>query len=154
MSNVIMDEEINQFWFTLGGDFVSFARDIERAVLDKLGNQDPIYMWRLEDDGWMECTKEWFYAAISEGYEKRIVYAHPAPQQAIPEWQPIWKAPLDGTKVDLWDKDGYRVCDAEFKHHRWMNGKPTTPKSWGDGDRCGRGPIPTHWMPIPKAPKF
>lgn len=39
--------------------------------------QEPIYMWRLEDDGWMECTKEWFDAAISSGYEKRIVYAKP-----------------------------------------------------------------------------
>lgn len=50
--------------------------------------QLPIYMWRLHgEEGWMECTKEWFDADISSGYEKRIVYAHPLPPQAaaIPE---------------------------------------------------------------------
>lgn len=48
----------------------------------KSPNQEPIYMWRLEDDGWIECTKEWFYSEISSGYEKRILYEQPAPQQA------------------------------------------------------------------------
>ena len=68
-------------------DPMAFARDIERAVLAKAREQDPIYMWRLEDDGWMDCTKEWFESDIASGYEKRIVYAHPLPAQEIPDKQ-------------------------------------------------------------------
>lgn len=70
-----------------------FAEAVERAVLAKAGEQEPIYMWRLEDDGWMECTKEFFYAAISAGYEKRIVYAQQLPAQSTLEGYAL--APLD-----------------------------------------------------------
>ncbi len=74
---------------------MAYARAIERAVLARVSQQEPIYMWRLEDDGWMECTKEWFDADISSGYEKRIVYAHPAPPQAaaIPEYVTVSQVP-------------------------------------------------------------
>jgi len=73
-------------------DVVSLGRKVERAVLAKVSQQEPIYMWRLEDDGWMECTKEWFDADISSGYEKRIVYAAPPQAAGIPEYyQEEWK---------------------------------------------------------------
>jgi hypothetical protein len=71
------------------------------------------------------------------------------------EWQPIETAPKDGTVIDLWD--AYckcRVVNASWAHHYFLNSKPQNEKSWGRDDRDG--PFcakPTHWMPLPEAPK-
>lgn len=59
----------------------------------EVNSQAPIYMWRLDDDGWMECTKEWFESHMVSGYETRIVYAHPVQQSPavavpLPYWPP------------------------------------------------------------------
>ena len=70
------------------------------------------------------------------------------------EWQPIEKAPKDGTKVDLWVKT-YLTSQKEWIYQRatscrWL---PTFKK---EGDRWSNLDswwIPTHWMPIPEPPK-
>ncbi len=93
---ILSDEEIKNLVIQIAKEFwpddyegVVFTADdskfygaLVKAVLSKVSQQEPIYMWRLEDDGWMECTKEWFDSEISSGYEKRIVYAHPSPPQS------------------------------------------------------------------------
>jgi hypothetical protein len=58
-------------------------------------------------------------------------------------WQPIETAPKDGTKIDLWHKDGYRVADCrwDIKTKLWFTDGPFP----DDSDV-------THWMPLPAAP--
>lgn len=52
------------------------------------------------------------------------------------EWQPIESAPRDGTLVDLWHKDGFRLTDT------W----------WDDEDEIWVCLFPdgdfTHWMEV------
>lgn len=67
------------------------------------------------------------------------------------EWQPIETAPKDGTKVDLWDRAGFRWANCHWGCHYFENGRPVGPATWGRGSPDG--PQPTHWMPIPEAPK-
>jgi len=55
-------------------------------------------------------------------------------------WKPIKTAPHDGTIVDLWHKDGFRLTD------QWWAGE-------GD-DWCGfYNSEFTHWMETPNPPK-
>ena len=48
-------------------------------------------------------------------------------------WQPIATAPRDGTPVDLWHKDGFRVMDEWWDDECWCG------NLWGDDQF-------THWM--------
>jgi len=68
------------------------------------------------------------------------------------EWQPIETAPIE-KPVDLWvidkDGDGCRICGAVFKGNSWVT---------GFDDEYGTHYLdyttfPTHWMPLPPAPK-
>lgn len=72
-------------------DIVNALDDLTESLRDELAEiekQDPIYMWQMEgDEGWIECTKEWFEGDISSGYEKRIVYASPVQQSPVSEPQ-------------------------------------------------------------------
>lgn len=77
---------------------------VPQAAAMPIPKQEPIYMWRLEHDGWMECTKEWFDADISSGYEKRIVYAHPLPAQAAAIPDGFQLVPIDPTYQMLSNK--------------------------------------------------
>lgn len=103
-SGIITVEQLNHLVRTLRTDREEYARQAEEhqrkylrehidtnrwknraelaeARIKLADSQEPIYMLRLEDDEWKECTKEWFYADISSGLEKRIVYARPMPEQ-------------------------------------------------------------------------
>ena len=70
-------------------------------------------------------------------------------------WHPMWTAPLDGTRVDLWvipqtqGLEPYRNTDSFYRRGKWYDG----PLQESDlGDWYIRGKI-THWMPIPEGPK-
>lgn len=70
-------------------------------------------------------------------------------------WEPIYTAPKDGTRVDLWVKH-WRHWDDGFDTMRCPN------CYWNDGDSmANRAPYwvnlesgwrPTHWMPLPSPP--
>jgi len=63
-------------------------------------------------------------------------------------WQPIDTAPKDGTEILAVDGDVYAVV-------RWC--AFAEPPQWRDHAGLGAGGIdpfePTHWMPLPEAPK-
>ena len=57
------------------------------------------------------------------------------------EWQPIETAPRDGTLVDLWHKDGFRMTEVWWEQ---------TDECWS----CVMGDESfTHWMQLPEPPK-
>ena len=56
------------------------------------------------------------------------------------EWQPIETAPKDGTLVDLWHKDRFRIAET------WWDPSDECWSSCHDDDDF------THWMPLPEAP--
>lgn len=93
---MLTGEEINEFWFTPGGDFVSFARDIERAVLAKAGEQEPVDYERLLNGEWVKCSKT-RYEVTSDPV--RALYAHQLPTKAIPEGYQL--APIEPTESML-----------------------------------------------------
>ena len=65
------------------------------------------------------------------------------------EWQPIATAPRDGSAVDLWHVNGYRVADA-----RWQKGASGVGGwDWGDGLYALGDQQFTHWMPVPAPPE-
>lgn len=71
------------------------------------------------------------------------------------EWQDIYSAPRDGTKIDLWgrnllkfDKSGERIVNVKWGRVRdWMGHERD---DWLHGR--GEDFEPTHWMPIPPPP--
>lgn len=66
------------------------------------------------------------------------------------EWQPIETAPRDGTFIDVWSRN-HRTCDVFWSdiENTWcIEGyHPEEPTP------LARYPAPSHWMPIPEAPK-
>lgn len=67
------------------------------------------------------------------------------------EWQPIETAPKDETPVLVYAESGMFVV-------RWLNRQNYNEGWWHiDDNRYGpfavRGPLPTHWMPLPEPPK-
>jgi hypothetical protein len=83
-----------------------------------------------------------------------------ASAQAVPAWQPIETAPRDGTHILVWTEcsdTAYVVCWADFdKNIRpYLCAKQRTVGwhlAW-DGEHFGGMWAPTHWMPLPAAPK-
>jgi hypothetical protein len=78
------------------------------------------------------------------------------------EWLPIETAPKDGTSVDLWIVDGYRLADVRFTVPVESLGESPcwceyTTDFHGYGDwgiyPIGREIVPSHWMPLPEPPK-
>ena len=67
--------------------------------------------------------------------------------RAAREWRPIESAPRDGTRVLLWiavSGTAPWAETAEFDGDEWWR---------NDGDEiCGEN-SPTHWQPVPPAPK-
>lgn len=66
-------------------------------------------------------------------------------------WQPIETAPKDGTKIDVWTRDGERWPEV------WWSVKKSDWMHWwlGDFDSMGEtrlGERLTHWRPLPEPP--
>lgn len=66
-----------------------------------------------------------------------------AAKQSADGWKPLETAPMDGTRVDLWESvTGQRFCNCYVKDGMWH---------W----RCrplDRAFLPTHWRPLPPPP--
>lgn len=60
------------------------------------------------------------------------------------EWRTIESAPKDGTEVLIWD--GASMVVAMWRPNLLIPWRGT----YGDGDAAWE---PTHWMPLPPAPK-
>jgi hypothetical protein len=80
-------------------------------------------------------------------------------------WNPIETAPKDGTRVLLWIPGTgelvYSGCFNTYQHY--LNGDLTSETAkwfWGQthwmtlGKEPEPDPQPTHWMPLPSAPKI
>ena len=68
----------------------------------------------------------------------------PSVQPAL-AWRDIATAPRDGTRVDLW-ADGHRFTDCLW-------GEWPDRSCWCSLVGIGVPAYPTHWMPIPGAPR-
>lgn len=64
------------------------------------------------------------------------------------EWQPISTAPKDGSDVLLFWGDS----DLDISVGRWIAPKGFI-EHWCKGGNWTPGDDPTHWMPLPAAPK-
>lgn len=64
------------------------------------------------------------------------------------EWQPIETAPKDGTRIIFWGPN-LAVAEGEWLSGKWA-GHPT--EGWYRTNQSPRV-RPTHWMPLPDAPK-
>lgn len=64
---------------------------------------------------------------------------------APPGWSTLDTAPRDGTPIDLWHKNGFRVTST------WW-GKEDGYWMYADGVVVGNDASFTHWMPVPNGP--
>ena len=62
----------------------------------------------------------------------------------VNEWQPISTAPKDGTRIMLWLNGPIRAPKAVFG--KWVGFAGWVTEGSGSAK-------PTHWMPLPEAPK-
>lgn len=72
----------------------------------------------------------------------------------ISEWQPIETAPKDGTQVLLYevDEDGLEIIFVgEYQSSR---DEDCYGSKWTCTEYDAFNHYPTHWMPLPKAPKL
>jgi len=84
----------------------------------------------------------------------RPVYAAP---QAVPAWLPIESAPKDGSEFLAWWDDGKGSKHRGVRTTHYLdNSKTRTPWAGWIGPSMAVvhiGLKPTHWMPLPAAPK-
>jgi len=69
-------------------------------------------------------------------------------ESLMPEWLPIETAPKDGTEIDVWVKNGFRIINVRWKVDGgyWVYNRDYINWNW-------LGALPTHWLPIPKPPE-
>lgn len=129
--------------------------------------QEPV-AWQMrfpdrDDKDWYECGKDVFDAVqatgefVADRAEARPLYAHPLPSEG--GWQPIETAPKDGTIIDVWLGNASE-SDVDFYCTAGTRRSPGW--SWKQGKFRPLGglkvamptfEVPTHWMPLPKAPE-
>lgn len=110
-------------------------------------NQQPVIESGWEEADYMRvvyrdaqgrrCTSFWRPQDIAEAMQTSASLS--APPELLNQWQPIASAPRDGTPVDLWHRDGFRITE-----------------QWWTDDGCWSCVMDdddfTHWMPLPAPP--
>lgn len=157
MNSVLTATEINDLW-NESKNPDDFARAIERAVLAKAVEQDPIgyavevYYQSMIDPA--DCGEGLEIYPVDE-FEKLDrskddenvfpVYAHPPPHQAIPEWQPIETAPKDHKAYLAYCPENQCIYTVFLS------------RTTGNVENFWRGYKEvydfSHWMPLPEPPK-
>lgn len=91
----------------------------------------------------MDIVKGWHRAQIEFG-ESYLKDAHKYLLKKLDSmgWNTIDTAPKDGTFVDLWSKDDYRISDCQWHREFWI---PL------DGPFVDEEDV-SHWMPLPAPP--
>lgn len=114
MSNVLTDEEIQSVYsefLDVKGSAMEFARRIERAVLAKAMDQEPVgrvsAVFNQGAGHFFNC--EWLdHCNFKEG---DLLYAHPLPAQAIPEgWRLTGFGQIKAGDVISLVMAGRRIC--------------------------------------------
>ena len=118
------------------------------AIINNMMQVEPVAWANLEDgfhtsDRVVMMNKDAAKNYSDNCYTLTPLYAAP---QAVPVWLPIETAPKDGTEVLVGHKDGSQAVVF------WQYRKRTGTAGWRDGD-CDLINWPTHWMPLPAAPK-
>lgn len=135
------------------------AIEFAKAALKAQG--EPVYQCRYYSSigdtkcfgEWFDCDRDVWESALDRGLERRTLYTAPEqiggndsplrdsqPAQAVPWWQPIESAPLDGTRLLL-----FRASDEMQFTGSWCDCY-----GWSDLNAPIAGV--THWMPLPAAP--
>ena len=80
------------------------------------------------------------------------------------DWRPIETAPMDGTKIDVWEychnpewrpkehgfENGHRIVDVEWKDGCWQEYNLDRSEWWKINNQHY---TVSHWMPTPEPPK-
>lgn len=65
-------------------------------------------------------------------------------QATQPQWQSIETAPRDGTRLLLWEREGFAFCGFYYPTQaEWVANIAGVSLDW----------TPTHWMPLPPPPQ-
>lgn len=94
---MLTDKEKREIWDSIPNNYtnwIGYANAIERAVLAKAGEQEPVFeVGRHGKSGDYFVTELKSKVKLHKGMK---LYAHPAPQQAIPEGYQL--APMEPTE--------------------------------------------------------
>ena len=145
----VLDALVDMVESVTGVDQVSAVNEAREAIgiVKEMMAQEPVNQYRV-----LNCT-DWYdgFPDTSDGkhYKTRTLYAAPVSVQAVPAWLPIESAPKDGT--EFLGLRGNKIANA-YKVQR------DDCEMWCFGGSSGDVEIapytkPTHWMPLPAAPK-
>lgn len=116
-------------------------------------------------------AKRWMQIADQRAIEvaelkvelQRLRSAQPAPQvpsgfqadiDTAARWRPIATAPKDGSVVLLWLGSPWSEPRTAYWYEPWANWQPQGVRPDPNEDASGiGGAVPTHWQPLPPAPK-
>jgi len=126
-----------------------------RAAIEAAEKQEPVAVLQTDSNGrFLDCIYRGVALPADQFLwkeETRIPRAtsirlFTTPQPAIPEWQPIETAPKDGT---------YFLCfNGNWRGlSRYWEPNYEDDPIWVDETTEFISPPPTHWMPLPAAPK-
>lgn len=109
------------------------------AALAQCDAEPAEWQRKSPDRGWVKVGLEDVDFYRSKGQEIRPLYL--TPPNVREQWQDISTAPMDGTPV--------LVCGGLPSEMRVKEADG----EWWNSHTCPRSVAPTHWMPLPPAPK-
>ena len=142
---------------TAAFETIQKAEQALRAAIEQAEKAGPVawrWTWKTSRDQDGYCYTH-TYPSQPKLMDIEALYTHPAP---VPAWQPIETAPKDGTRIVVANKCGSWI--AEYRPVYQSGFKPRNPwqsmmlnhdhmtAGWAKRDY-----LPTHWMPLPAAPK-